>query len=214
MPPTEAFQEFHRNLEYARDLVNGGRRLEQLKVGAFDIGDIYRAAWVQAVAALDHWVHQEIYSRAVRLAQQPGVERPDRFNRLQIPMELFERIHHHEASLGEAFREHLEATLGYVSYQNPDRIQQGFSHVSKVKLWPKVAKVLTEQRADGRQITGETVVRKLKAITARRNRIAHESDRDPAAPTGRRSITAAEVADTISWLEMTAAAILVALDES
>ncbi|WP_449060371.1 hypothetical protein [Planomonospora algeriensis] len=59
-PPTEAFQEFHRNLEYAPDLVNGGRRLEQLKVGAFDIGDIYRAAWVQAVAALDHWVHQEI----------------------------------------------------------------------------------------------------------------------------------------------------------
>ncbi|MFB9890593.1 N-6 DNA methylase [Planobispora takensis] len=192
----------------------GGRRLEQLKVGAFDVGDIYRAAWVQAVAALDHWVHQEIYSRAVQLAQQPGVERPDRFNRLQIPMELFERIHHHQASLGEAFREHLEATLGYVSYQNPDKIQQGFSHVGNVKLWQKVAKILTEQRADGQQITGETVVQKLKAIAARRNKIAHESDRDPSTPTGRRAITAAEVTDTITWLEMIAAAILVALGDT
>lgn len=213
MPLTEAFQEFRRNLEYACDLVNGGRRLEQLQVGAFDIGDIYRAAWVQAVAALDHWVHQEIYSRAVQLAQQPKAERPERFNKLLIPMELFERIHHHEAPLGEAFRDHLESTLGYVSYQNPDKIQHGFSHVANGKLWPKVAKVLTEQRADGREITGEMVSQKLKAIAARRNKIAHESDRDPDAPTGRRSITAVEVTDTINWLELTAAAVLVALGD-
>ncbi|MEV0406472.1 hypothetical protein [Actinoallomurus sp. NPDC050550] len=52
--PTDAFGEFRRNLDYARKLVEGGRQLGQLKVGAFDVDDLYRAAWVQAVAALGH----------------------------------------------------------------------------------------------------------------------------------------------------------------
>jgi hypothetical protein len=43
--------------------------------------------------------------------------------------------------------------------------------------------------------------------------IAHEYERHPDAQTGRRTITAVEVTDTIVWLEMTAAAVLVVLDE-
>ncbi|MFF3440265.1 hypothetical protein [Streptosporangium sp. NPDC002721] len=103
----------------------------------------------------------------MELAQQPTVERLDRFNKLQIPLELFERIHHREASLGEVFRERLEATLGYVSYQSPEKIQQGGAHVSNSRLWAKVANVLSEQRTDGQRITEAMVVQKLKAIAAR-----------------------------------------------
>lgn len=63
---TVAFAELVSNLGYARDLVRGGQYLEQLQVGAFDVADLYRAAWVQAVSALDHWVHCELYDRASR----------------------------------------------------------------------------------------------------------------------------------------------------
>ena len=52
------FKEFERNLEFARRLVGGGRQLEELEEGSFEVADLYRAAWVQAVSALDPWVRE------------------------------------------------------------------------------------------------------------------------------------------------------------
>lgn len=52
------FKEFERNLEFARRLVGSGRQLEELEVGSFEVADLYRAAWVQAVSALDRWVKE------------------------------------------------------------------------------------------------------------------------------------------------------------
>jgi hypothetical protein len=40
---TRAFAEFERNLDFARELVDGGRRLQQLGIGSFDVCDLYRA---------------------------------------------------------------------------------------------------------------------------------------------------------------------------
>jgi hypothetical protein len=211
--PSEAFLEFHKNIENARNLVMGGKRLEQLKVDAFDVGDIYRAAWTQAVAALDHWVYEELIHRAVALIQQPGSPRTEKFNKLTISVEFFEDVHHHGKPLDEAFRTQLEKTFGLVTFQRPDAIQSAFAHLRSGKLWPKVAKVLTAQRTDGSTITVHKVTSTLNAIVQRRNEIAHESDRDPASATGRRPISEAEVTEAINWLEVIAAAILVILDE-
>ncbi|MFI6035507.1 hypothetical protein ACIBBD_15280 [Streptomyces sp. NPDC051315] len=33
-----------------------------------DIDDFYRAAWVQAVAAIDHWLHEKVLRRVGELA--------------------------------------------------------------------------------------------------------------------------------------------------
>ena len=71
--PTAAFGELCDNLDYARNLVRGGRYLERLKVGAFDVADLYRAAWAQAVSALDHWIHRELYDRALVFAVQAAL---------------------------------------------------------------------------------------------------------------------------------------------
>src|SRR5262245_12091173 len=83
---TEAFAELRGNLDYARDLIRGGQHLERLQVGAFDVADLYRSAWVQAVSSLDHWVHREVYDRALGFALDPGAQRPRRFLRLAVPM--------------------------------------------------------------------------------------------------------------------------------
>jgi len=56
----------------------GGQFLERLKVGGFDVADLCRAAWVRAVSALDHWVHRELYERAVAFASNIEVDRPRR----------------------------------------------------------------------------------------------------------------------------------------
>ena len=54
--------------------MSGGKHLHRLQVGAFDVADLYRAAWVQAVSALDHWVHRELYDRALGCALNVGAE--------------------------------------------------------------------------------------------------------------------------------------------
>lgn len=210
VPP--AFEQFQQNLEYARQLVLGGRNLERLKVGAFDVSDLYRAAWTQVVAALDHWVTREIIDRAVALALQPGVARPPRFSKLDIPVALFERVHHHGEPIGEVFREHLEQHFAFKTFQDPDKIKEGLEHVSKVKLWVKVAAILTEQDPSS-PATSDSVRSNLRDIARRRNNIAHTADHDPDQPGQKLPLSARQVEEIIAWLESTAIAIQLALGD-
>ncbi|MGW6441681.1 hypothetical protein [Lentzea sp. NPDC055074] len=198
---TAAFAELRRNLDYARDLVRGGRHLERLQVGAFDVADLYRAAWVQAVSALDHWVHRELYDRASAFASSFSANRPAKFLRIEVPMSLLEAVLHGTAVMEDVFRTHLRAQYGYLSFQNPDKIKYAFSFVSDVSLWPGVAAQL------GPGHTPKSVQDQLNAIVKRRNRIAHETDRDHEAGGVRTPIADKEVTDTIDWLETMAGAI-------
>ncbi|MEV7013586.1 MGMT family protein [Streptosporangium sp. NPDC051022] len=207
-----AFEQFQQNLGYARQLVHGGRNLERLGVGAFDVSDLYRAAWTQSVAALDHWVTREIVDRAVALALRPGVARPPKFSRLSIPVELFEKVHHHDEPLGETFRAHLEQVFAFMTFQNPDKIKEGFAHVSTVNLWVRVAEILTEQDPSS-PVSSDGVRSKLREIAWRRNNIAHTADHDPDQPGRKAAISAREAEETISWLESIAIAIQLALGD-
>lgn len=193
---TAAFQELCNNLDYARDLVSGGKHLQRLQVNAFDVADLYRAAWVQAVSALDHWVHRELYDRALGFALNVGEERPPQFFNLRVPMRMFEDVHHHRAkTLQEAFPEHLRDHFGYQSFQAPEKIKQALAHVTSAPLWPSVEK----QRV--------SAVARLKEIVDRRNRIAHEADRDPDDGTRRLPITADDVIRAVDDVHQIAAAI-------
>ncbi len=207
-----AFEQFQQNLNYARQLVHGGRNLERLKVGAFDVTDLYRAAWTQAVAALDHWITREIIERGVALAQQPGTARPPKFNNLSIPVELFEKVHHHAKPLGDAFRAHLEQFFGFMTFQNPEKIKEGFAYVSTVNLWPTVAKILTGQDPS-KPITADEVRGRLREIAWRRNNIAHTADHNPEVFGQKKAMAAQEAEQTIDLLESIAIAILLALGD-
>ncbi|MEV0165208.1 hypothetical protein [Nonomuraea fuscirosea] len=104
---TPAFHNLERNLEYVHQLISAGKSLATFAPANLDVGDLYRAAWVQAIAALDYWVSQEIYSRAIRLAQEPEVEKPKKFREFAIPMAVFEDVHHYRVPLEEALGQHL-----------------------------------------------------------------------------------------------------------
>ncbi len=199
---TTAFEEMRQNLDYARDLVRGGRFLQRLEVGAFDVRDLYRAAWVQAVSALDHWIHRELYDRASALALRPSVARPTKFLKIEVPMSLFEDVLHNSAAMEQVFREHLRSKYGHLSFQQPDKIKEAVSLISDVSLWPAVAKELGEGE------TSKSVQDGLTDIVKRRNRIAHETDRDHLAGGVRAAITDDEVTSVIDSLEKVASAIL------
>ncbi|MEU8108386.1 hypothetical protein AB0C18_32215 [Nonomuraea muscovyensis] len=207
-----AFEQYQRNLGYARQLVRGGRNLERLGVGAFDVTDLYRAAWTQAVAALDHWVTQEIIDRAVALAQRPGAPRPSNFSKLSMPVELVEKVHRNAEPLEAAFRAAMERFFEFKTFQHPDKIAEGFSHVSKVKLWRVVADRLTDQDPS-KPIAADEIRTQLTEIARRRNNIAHTADHDPDSFRRKKRITAGEVEQTIDVLESVAIAILQALGD-
>ena len=205
-----SFDEFAKNLEYARELVRGGRQLERLRVGAFDVADLYRAAWVQAISALDHWVHREFYDRALAFALDTSTPRPARFLRIEVPMSLFEDVRLRRATLEDAFRTHLRARFGYVSFVNPTRIKEAFGYVSDAPLWSAVASELSNPEGST-SVTAQAVQARLSAITARRNQIAHATDRRPDGNGARNPLSDSETTEAIDWVERIAAAILTAI---
>ncbi|MEV4490689.1 hypothetical protein AB0K04_11305 [Micromonospora coxensis] len=209
---SEPFANLQRNLNYARSLATAGQHLALLQVGAFEISDVFRAAWVQSVAALDHWVRQEIRSRMLRLAAQPGAKKPKAFSAFQISLGLVEQVQLGTATLVDALDQQLR-DRGHLVYQNPDKIREGFSLVHDVNgFWNRVAKVLTEQSGDGVTFTGAGVQQQLQQIVHRRHKIAHEYDENPDDPAKKREIDAPSATQTIDWIEQVAAAILVVLD--
>jgi hypothetical protein len=203
---TGGFVEFQSNLAYARNLVHGGRHLERLQVGAFDVADLYRAAWVQAVSALDHWVHRELYDRALGFALDVSAPRPPKFLKLRIPLSLFEDVQHHSENLRTAFTGYLRDQFGWQSFQAPEKIKEALSHVSEVSLWPSVAEWFARQ-AD-RAVSAGQVQDTLKQIVERRNRIAHEADRDPEQTDAKKPITADDASEAIAAIDRLATAII------
>jgi RiboL-PSP-HEPN len=206
------FGNFKRNLDYARNLTKAGELLTELKVGAFEVPDVFRAAWVQAVAALDHWVRQEVRVRIIWLAEHPEEPRPEKFSSFQVPLGAVERILRSTSALTEVIEEQLEAR-GHLTYQQPDKIQDAFALVGDAKkLWERVAKVLSEHLDGVQSITGTAVRNRLSEIVGRRNQIAHRNDDSENTP-AKTSINAAMVRDTIEWIEELAAAIVEVLGE-
>jgi hypothetical protein len=203
---TGGFVEFRSNLDYAEDLVKGGQHLERLQVGAFDVADLYRAAWVQAVSALDHWIHRELYDRALGFALDVSAPRPQKFLKLRIPLSLFEDLQRDKEVLSTAFAGYLRDQFGWQSFQAPEKIKDALSHVSEVPLWPSVAEWLTGQT--GRPTSAGEVQEMLKRIVERRNKIAHEADRDPEKTDAKQSITAGEATEAITTIDRLATAII------
>jgi len=201
---TTEFKEFERNLEFARRLVSSGRQLEQLEVGSFDVADLYRAAWVQAVAALDHWIHREIYARGARLIGQPVETQPRKLREFKIAIERVHAVRRGETRLEDELEAAMRERLGWVSYQNTDKIKEGLAHVTDARLWPEVAARMGSTTAPG-SITERIVRESLAQIAERRNKIVHEAD---LTEQGRRPVTADEANDVILRVHQTAVAIL------
>lgn len=209
---SSAYENLSRNLNYARNLTSAGSHLQELKVNLFEVTDVYRAAWVQAVAALDHWVHQEICDRMDRLAAESGSKKPRAYAKFELPLDLVEKVQSGHLQLAEAVRHGVRASLAFKTYQSPEKIQEGLRLVADVaNLWQRVAAVLSERTEE--KLPGQEVLLRLREIVQRRNKIAHEYDEDPANPPAKHDIDAEMTMQTINWLDRLALALLVVLDQ-
>lgn len=197
-------------------MVHSGAALESAAASQLNLGDLskvqhtdlYRAAWVQAISALDHWLHQEIVSRAIAIINDRPTPRPDRLKGYAVSWETVEDMQNR--SIDDVMTEHMTERLARDSYQKPDRIAEGLQYVTQKKqgqIWKEVAQVL------GSEQTVDQVKQRQTDIAIRRNWIAHEADIEHLTGT-RRPITASQTTSTIDWVENLAAAIRTVLNQS
>jgi restriction system protein len=210
-PQTREFQAFKTNIEYARKMVVAGKNLAAFQSPVIDVGDFYRAAWVQAVGALDHWFHEELYRRVADLAGQTDGALPYQLTRFELPLEKVEQVRRGTLTLADAVADHVRTKWANASLQNPRKISEALRLVTEENIWAKAASQLNEWNHGRTAMTDQTLKKQYQTITERRNKIAHESDLLAGDLKKRRAISDADATDAIDWVERIALAIATTL---
>ena len=211
-PQTRQFKSFEANIEYARQLIRAGESLQGLQPGALDITDLYRAAWVQAVGAADHWLHEELFRRVTELAADPGAELPAKLQKFQLPLSVIEAVRREEQTMSEAVLHHVKTKWGHESFHSPRKIAEAYGLVTDIDLWDKVARRLNDWNQHRTTRSSQSVRKRFSNVIDRRNKIAHHADLEDGDLKQRRPLTAGEVNDAVDWLERVVLATAKVLD--
>lgn len=211
-PRTREFQAFRNNIDYARKMITAGRSLDAFQSPVIDVGDFYRAAWVQAVSAIDHWFHEELYRRVAELTMGNDANLPIQLTRFELPLEMVNEVRRETRTLAEATSTHVRTKWSNASLQNPRKITEAFKLVSEKDIWSGAAAKINEWNHNRTAMTAQSLKKQYITITARRNKIAHEADLLDGDLERRQPISEAEVADAVAWIERIALAIAHTLD--
>lgn len=195
----DALSNFKANLNRARDLLALADRISLLTTSAVDVSDCLRAALVQGVSALDHFVHEVV--RIGMLEVQRGVRPPTPAHlSFKVPISATRRAVADATDVGwlnEAIRE----THGWLSFQHPDKIADAIRLMSSVAFWDALSAHLGVPK---RELKAELIL-----IVDRRNKIAHEADVDPTNPPTRWPIDTAMVREALDYLDRLGSAMIV-----
>lgn len=185
-----ALDNFHVNINYAKNLGALHSVLEASTTEALDLSDILRAEFVISISALDHYIHELV---------EAGMR--DIYNKKRPPTSKFLSFN---VALGSFWQdtsvlashdwliEGVRSKHSFRSFQHPERIAEVIKLISDVKLWEEVGKKFA--------VRPEDVRGQLELVVDRRNKIVHEADTDRTIGS-RWPIDAKLVDDTISFIE-------------
>lgn len=181
----------------AEDLCALGTNLSLQTTTALDVSDIFRAAYVLGVSALDYLIH-EVCRRGMLEIASGARPRTEAYNRFPIALSVSSALASTPGVVGpldDAIRE----KHSFLSFQQPDKIADAIRLVSSKKLWEEVASLLGD---DSKIVKG-----RLSLIVDRRNKIAHEADMEPTVPNFRWPISDTIVRDALATISSIAEAI-------
>lgn len=193
-----ALQQYKENTRRARDLVGLASTLTAQTTQALDVSDIFRAALLLAVSALDHFVHE--VSRKGMLEVVGGL-RPatDAYYRFSVSLRTVS-ISQSQSGGAQWLDDEIRKKHGWLSFQDPDKIADAIRLISPKDLWHEVGIILRSPAGD--------VKSRLRLLVDRRNKVAHEADMDPSFPGARWPIDSVLVLDAIDFLDGMADALL------
>jgi hypothetical protein len=173
----------------ARHTAGTATALSAQVTGALQVDDLLRGALVQAVSALDRYVHEEVRVRILQHFSDDSS--PTAMLRFQVPLSAVLRFRDEGgvAWLDEVVR----SRHSFLSFQAPDKIADAIRLVSDGELWNEVAQVI------GRPV--QDIKQELKLIVVRRNAIAHESDISPVPPYDQNDIKNEDVTGALEFVE-------------
>ncbi|MFD7594920.1 hypothetical protein ACFV6D_18015 [Kitasatospora sp. NPDC059812] len=171
--PTQRLGGFHAQADRARDLIGVGQSVAAMTANRIDGSDLYRAALVHAVAALDSYVHGVVLDRAVDILMMRTPAGGG--NKVGLHFGAISQIvaaaENGPAEMEMVSRTYISERLGLETYQRPDDISKALAMVGVGKIW---------SAAFGKGATSRQTA--LGLIVSRRNRIVHECDLDPLNP--------------------------------
>lgn len=165
---TRRLPQFNFNNARAREMVGLGNAFASLTSGTVDTADMYRAALVQSVAALDAYVHDVVLDFAVEILK--GTRSSGSASRIGLH---FGAVSDLVAASGPVefelrAREFVNQRLSTETFQKPEDIANAFAMVGVKGIW------------GGAFGVGTTVGQSLSLVVRRRNQIVHRCDVDPA----------------------------------
>ncbi len=209
VPANAAYATFAANMGGARNVVAAGRNLEGLGVTKVDIGDLYRGAWLQAVSALDTFMHAEILRRVESIAQAVSGARPQELDRLKVTVKAAEGIRLGTLSAAEVVVGAVAAEIDRATIQRPAAISKYLRYVTDDEVWGPLAASVGASDPALRAISPGELRSRLDEVVERRNQIAHGADLLTDGSGAKRPIDAASIDAAITLIER----IAVALDD-
>ena len=168
---TKRISHAENDLVRASDLIGLGQSMGAMTNGVVDASDVYRAALVQAIAALDHYCHGVILDRAVDIVMSRTPS--GKAAKLGIPFEAVRQIVSAPTPWDQeqVARTHVAQRLALETFQRSDSIANGLAAVGVGKIWTTAFGT-----------SAEATMLALNLIVDRRNKIVHQGDSDPLNP--------------------------------
>ena len=141
---------------------------------------------------MDHWLHDELIERAVRLANDTANKRPSGMLSLKIPFEMLERTRYEPVYV--VFRDFLGKEFARRSFHGVEDITTGIrlvSHLTGDDIWRAVGRISVITAQQARQHHSEVI--------KRRNDISHRADRDALGQ--RQSMTEDQATAAVDWID-------------
>ena len=190
---SHALTQFRDNLHHARHVLELAAAIEARTSDVVDTDDLFRAALVAGVSALDHYIHEIVRELMIEIADDKRSQTAA-FRKFSVTMgDLM------KAADGVPAQQWMDEAVrnkhGHLTFQQPDKIADAIRLVWIGELWPEVAAALDTDAS--------SIKRQIALIVDRRNRIVHEADRDPTPPHLRWPINDTDVQHSLSTIEKT-----------
>lgn len=153
------------------------------------LDDLLRWQWTQTVSALDKYIH-EVVKLGLIMTYDKQITPTKSFSNFLIPISILDD----PLLIANAFEQFVIQKLSYISYQTPEKINEGLSLVWTTEhKWKVIADNFGKDK--------KFITTKLKLIAQRRNQIVHQGDYPASNYLEKESITLSEVNEIIDFIE-------------
>lgn len=186
-----AITQFRANIVYLRNIAHLYTSIKSITTSAVDLSDFLRAGIVMSVSTLDHYIHEITRLGIIESFEGIRVITPAL---RKFPVSLDGAIQGIQTVGNSAWIDsEIRARHSYLSFQQPEKIADAIKLISQIRLWESLSTSMSMPASD--------IMRQIKLIVDRRNKIAHEADLDPSFPGTRWPISIQNLTTTIDFVE-------------